>query len=514
MEENFKSFVEELKEENMDSQTTKEYIKIIKKVLDHNIEISGDEISRQEVLQDFIEEYNEELNLDPDKTIKFLYNFSQYNSYKEILKMSKSNKSKFVKSIKEAKAAEKASPEERLISTFDSEKQVITTLRFFFRRIPNLNEKDLLRLISEDKSEITRHLKSELITSIQKSISFLNEYGFLDEYIKEANKELKDLNLDGLKFEKRCPLPDEMGDGKGNIIKYNEKGILTKYSPSGEVINDGEDLSKYEEDIGVLDFFDKDNLEKLSPEELLLIDTFWRGQYLKERLEISKAMATIGYLDLWPAMIGDSEKFIDKLDDGAIANALKRDLALTYLYKQDKNITLRMKMQYSRFLKDIGMVKKDKIEVELANSKHEIDNLITSSRDLSWQQCIVINKLKDKDFSVKNWGTVKDKDDDKMIKIMIEAQNFRGPLIISMDKSFFDLFVKENNLKVPEYKNDGKIDSRYLSVMTKLYLPFSNYFRNYTKRKYEENPESELLASLVGKKAKKVNPDAYEDPSI
>ena len=50
--------------------------------------------------------------------------------------------------------------------------------------------------------------------------------------------------------------------------------------------------------------------------------------------------------------------------------------------------------------------------------------------------------------------------------------------------------------------------------MTKLYLPFSNYFRNYTKRKYEENPESELLASLVGKKAKKVNPDAYEDPSI
>ena len=214
-------------------------------------------------------------------------------------------------------------------------------------------------------------------------------------------------------------------------------------------------------------------MEKLSPEELLLIDTFWRGQYLKERLEISKAMATIGYLDLWPAMIGDSEKFIDKLDDGAIANALKRDLALTYLCKSrtvitpkirrqyikfldandinseveldkelatavksslESNITLRMKMQYSRFLKDIGMVKKDKIEVELANSKHEIDNLITSSRDLSWQQCIVINKLKDKDFSVKNWGTVKDKDDDKMIKIMIEAQNFRGPLIISMEK--------------------------------------------------------------------------------
>ena len=54
----------------------------------------------------------------------------------------------------------------------------------------------------------------------------------------------------------------------------------------------------------------------------------------------------------------------------------------------------------------------------------------------------------------------------------------------------------------PKYKGVKKIDVLTSSIMEKLYLPASNYFKRQTMEKYKENPYSKTLALLTGKKVK------------
>lgn len=520
MEENFKKIIEELKNEKMDTQKAKEYICIIKRFLDKFINNCEGELSKEECLEQFLEYYNSELKTNPNETNKIVFELSQYNSYKELLKLYKSNKSKFKKVVTTAKEKEKTSSKEALFNTLNSENQLIISMRDIFRMFPKLSKKELVLLIQKRKSQTSEYLKSKIINSIQRSVGFLNEYGILDSYIEEANEEFEKLNLEGLKLKKYYCLPDEIGDGKGNFIKYDENGKLCKYDENGKIVNDGDDLDKYEEDIGVIDTFDEDYLKKLSVEDLFMMDTFWKSKYWQERIEMSKAMASIKFLDLWPTILNKGEEAIEQLDDVALSNALKRDLALTYLCRNNKNVTLKIKRQYSKFLKESNMSKRGKIEDEINEETEELNNLTSTANDIALEECFIISKLKTKDFNVKDWGVIEfekaksDDNEEKIVVFAIENPNFRGTLIMSVPEIFLKDFLNTEDIKLPKFKNTDKIDEDYSNIMAKLYLPVNNYFKKYIAKKYQEDPSSELIASLAGKKAKKTLTEKKEDLSL
>lgn len=503
--EEFKKYIEKIKSEEMDPTKAKEYILKIKRYLDEFIKNCQGEISKEEALEQFLEEYNKELEIRKPSTARIMYGVSQYNACKILLNLSKSNKMKFNNLIKTAKQREKEGGFGTLSNSLNTEEQLIVTLRNALRQKVQLTEKDLQGYLKANKAEYEKVLKFDFIKRIEESIVYLDEYGALDELIEKVNSTLEKMNLSGAKIRKRNPLPDERCDKNGNIIKYDEKGKLRKYSQNGDIINDQEDLFKYEEDLGLMEILDKEYLRNESVENLLLLDLFWKAKQLEERSNIAKAMLTINLADLWPTILNENEETVKALDDTLISNTLKRDRALTYLYGSVDKITTRMKRQYTKFLKDNNLPKKGKIEDDVQIEKVELENLINLSKDVSLESCVVIGKLMEKEFDIKNWGVLKEEnyvEGRKELGIYIENPDFRGGILIALPDFMLEQFFQKDDLNLPKFKHPEKIDNAYEEIMSEICLPVTPVFKEYMLRKYFEEPSSELYAKIAGKKVK------------
>lgn len=508
MSEQFKRYVEELKVENVDTMKIKGYILRINNKLNEFRKNSDEELTKQECIDEFMEAYKEDLNYDKTMLIGKVFPFlMQYTSYKEILNLYKSNRVKFKKVVEEARKREKTSRGEIIRMSLDSEEQVIRSLMGIIRENPNYKEKDMLTRIQACKSGVSEELKEMLINSIQSNVAFLEEYGILDSYIDETNNSLEFLNLNELKITKRNPIADEYGDGKGNFIKYDEeKKCFIKHDENGNVIKDGEDLTKYDEDPGVIDMFDEEYLKKLSPEDLLMLDMFWRAKSAEERMEMSKAMSVIRDLDLWDIIVNDDKSKISEIDDSRIINSLKSYYEQKYEFdnpKEEENPTPKRSI-----FKRKSSKKKIETEPETKKEivdKQELENLSVALRDLVLEECIIIGKLRAKDFSIRGWGTLNNEKtgaySDETVFAMDNA-NFRGPVIMSVPTEELKRFFGVDEVRFPEYKGVEKLDYNTSAIMEKLYLPTSNYFKRVAMKKYKENPSSKALALLTGKKLK------------
>lgn len=514
MDNEFKEFLDKFKEEEINSEETKEYILKIKKYLDAFIKNSEGELTEEECLEQFLEKYEEELKPRKTTTRRLMYGVSQYNSCKMLLNLYKANKMKFNNLVKNSRQKEKSSKNEILYNSLKTEEQLEITLRTVFRRYPKATEKEILTELKKDKSYFEEMLKEEFIKRIEDSILYLNEYGTLDELIDLTNRQLESLNLKDITLIKRNPLPDEIYDENRNVIKYDEKGKLCKYDKNGNIILDGDNLEKYKEDLGVLEILDREYLKNLSVENLLLLDAFWKAKQLEERGKISKAMITIELGNLWSSIIYGTEKQIENLDDNIIINNLKRDKALTYLIGNENDITLKMKRQYTKFLKDNNLSKKGKLEDEIKIEKVELDNLVAISSDLALESCVIVGKLKDREFSdVKNWGVFNEYDygnERKEIQVLIENPVFRSPLFMGIPDNILSSYMGTTKIELPKFKGIEKVDNAYNDIMSEMYLPSTDYFKDCMMKKYFDNPSSELFARLAGKKVKTVNKDVRE----
>lgn len=514
MNEQFKKYVEELKLENADGERTKNYILIIKSKLDEFVQNCDGELTKQECLEQFKEAYVEDLKYNKDILVGKIYPYLlQYTSYKELLNFSKTNKLKFRKSIEEAKKREKASKGEKITISLDSEEQLIKSLMGILRENIEYKEKDILGRLQIWKLSISDKLKEMLIESIQSNVSFLEEYGILDLYIDEANNNFELLNLNELKLSKRNPIPDEYGDGHGNFVRYDEeKNGYVKYDENGKIVKDGEDLTKYDEDPGVIDMFNGEYLKKLSPEDLLMLDLFWRGKYLQERIEIAKAMSTIRDLDLWETILNGDKNKITEIDNSQILKSLKTYYAQKYKFDNpEEKIEETPKKRIFKRKSNKKNDNEEQNEKNIVDSK-ELEILSYTLRDLVSEECIIIGKLKAKDFNIRGWGTL-DNDvvetyQDETV-FAIDNASFRGPVIMSVPTGELKRFFGDDII-FPKYKGAQKIDFITSKTMEKLYLPASNYFKRMALEKYKENPSSKTLALLTGKKIKE-GPNTEDD---
>jgi len=523
-EDSFKKELNEIISETLDPKKTKKDILRIKKLLNSLLQNCKGEASEQELLQEFLDEYKKELRT--TKNIEEAYLFIlQHRAYKKLLDKYIKNKSGFDKIVAEAEKREKANNNDEMPITIDINECMIAAVRRVLRKI-NVskeamlielisltkgkideitkskliaemnanNEKMLISQISLLKDKLEREIKSKLIAEMQEDLAFLNEYGFLDEYIESSNEKLHELGLEKLSYLKRNPIPDEKYDSHRNLVKDDE-------------------------DIGVLDSFDTEYLEQFSVDELTRMAGFWKEKYMEARSSISEAMTTIDFLELWDEMLSEDDFSIENLDEDTVKNGLKNFEALAALFRfiNNSEITEGIEKQYSMFLEKNGIKQKRTISEEFESRKPELENLRAAASDIVFSQCLIIYQLYSKEIKVKRWGVLKEdkqsKDLDDAITIVIEDSNFRGPLIIMVPKSILLNYLGIDDVsKLPTFKNPEKIDEKYRKIMEKLYLPTNTFYKKTVGEYYTENPQSPLIANLAGKKPKKI-PDNKDDGS-
>jgi len=493
LEDSFKKELDEIIQETLDPKKTKKDILRIKKLLNSLLQNCKGEATEQELLQEFLDEYKAELRT--TKNIEEAYGLIlQHRAYKELLDRYRRNKNGFDKIVDEAKKREKIDKTEQIPITTDINECMIGAVRRLLRNGNTTNEKMLVERISMLKSKIFKAIKSNLINEMQEDLAFLSEYGFLDEYIDASNEKLHQLGLEKLSYLKRNPIPDEKYDSNGNLVKDDE-------------------------DIGVLDTFDTEYLEQLSIDQLTRMAGFWKEKYMEARASISEAMTTIEFLDLWDEMINEDDSSIENLSEDMIKNGLKNFEALAALFRfiNNSEITEGIEKQYSMFLERNGIAQKRTISEEFESRKPELENLRAAASDTVFSQCLTIYQLYSKNIKVKSWGVLK-KDEksqslDDAITIAIEDSDFRGPLIIMVPESILLNYLGIDDVsKLPAFKNPEKIDEKYRKIMEKLYLPANEFFRKTVGEYYTENPQSQLRASLAGKKVKK-SPENKDDGS-
>lgn len=492
-EDSFKKELDEIISGTLEPKKTKTDILRIKKLLNALVKNCKGEASEEELLQEFLDTYKSELK--STKNMEEAYALIlQHRAYKELLNRFRRNKSSFDKVISEAKKREKINNKEEIPIIRDLDECMIGAVRRLLRKGNIKTEKMLVDSISMLKGKIHQMIKKNLIDEMQEDIAFLNEYGFLDEYIDSSNEKLRELGLDKLIYLKRNPIPDEKYDSDGNLVKDDE-------------------------DIGVWDSFDTEYLEELTIEQLTRMASFWKEKYMESRVAISEAMTVVDFLDLWGDMLDEDNSTIENLDEDMVKNGLKNFEALAALFKfiNKSEITEGIERQYSMFLEKNGIKQKRTIEEEFKGKKAELENIRAAATDIVFSQCLSIYQLYSKDIKVKSWGILK-KDEktqgmDDAITILIEDAEFRVPYIIVLPKSilFNDLGIEDES-KLPVYKNSDKIDKQYREIIEKLYLPTNEFYKKTVGEYYTEKPQSSLIANLAGKKAKKT-PDNKDDGS-
>lgn len=481
MEKSFKEIIEEIKKENINEEEIKKYILSIKRVVKKAYESCKDEQEEAEILEEYLEDYNNDLKF-RGKTQDIFNRMLMYNAYKNMIQDFKGNKISFDSVVREARKRESENNSATITLNTNIKEAMISAIRYIIRTRKTTKEKEILIALQEEKSKISKYLKDKMIDIMHGSVTLLNEYGFIDEYIAEANEELKQLGLAELQYEKRNPIAD---------IQYDENGKVVK------------DV----EDIGVIDTFARDNLEQLPLEDLIFMTTFWESKYLQERIGLSKAMSTVKTLNLWNTMLHEEDEKIENFNSSMLQGALKKDLALTYLVKNEATVTSRMDKQYKKFIEKEGIKESLNLNEEVKTLEPEISNLESAARDVAILECLILHQIRTKESKVKRWGVIDkseiedDIEENQGITFAIENKNFRGTLVMSLPKYLLKDFFGIEEAQLPKY--DKELDNTYCDIMSKLYLPTNKYFTNLIQKAYKENPQSELLADLSGKKVQK-----------
>jgi len=513
----FNDIITEIKDEYKDPKETKRYIMMIKRILDKAIESCVSELSREEILKQYLEEYSSDIQY-RSNICDLFSDIIQYRGYRDILRSYKSNRNEFNKAIREARLLEEKDKNSELHLNIDAYKNMVGTLRNLLRGNPKAVESTIIPYVQKLKNIKEEALKDALIKIIQKRVSFLNGYGMLEPLIEEANKELDELELERLKYRLRNPLTqrDTIPQPDGRILPiFDENGKRIKYDENYMTI------SEDSEDIGVLDAYSREALQKYSPEYLMMQLAFVQSKYWEERIEMSKAMATIDSLELWGTIIDGDESDIQNLDDDTVDSALIKDLFLNIIQRNGIEVTPKIARQYKAFIKQKGLDKKGNgIKTDILKMKMESDDLSSTISDITILQCLILQQLKEKNPEVARWGIVKPKNgeattfssekqgvfNDKeeasdVVVIAIDHKESRGELVLAYSEDLLKHFFKVDKLNFPEYKTE--IGDKYSSIMAKLYIPVTECYKRIIKEEYKANPYSPVVAALNGKSVKK-----------
>lgn len=485
-EKDFNSIIADIKKETFDPETTKKYISLIATRMRNAYKNCSDELTPEEFIAIFLQEYNNELNFTGSAN-ELYRDVLKNRGYRDFLKLYKNDRGKFNSIIRIARQREEKNNQERLNVDINREENMISILRNLFRCSYTDVEKVIIPFMQRSKEMSESDIKQRMIKIIQESVAFLNDYGILDEYISDANAQLAELGLERLSYKKRNPIPDEKYNAEGKKIENNE-------------------------DIGVIDAVDTDVLMQ-HPIDVLIIETaFWESKYWQNRIEISRAKGVMDSLGIWNDTLLNGNIAIADINDEKLEDALKKDEAITELHRRGIEVSPKLSEQYDRFVTQ-KCVNSEGLNLKQAYEKMngEITNLAVTGYDIATLQCLIISQLLQKNPRVKRWGKIPNDemeninvDGDNLISVAVDHQDFRGTIILASSKKTLQDVFHADNIDFPDYKKIDSIDEKYNDILTKICILNSEYFKRVIKEEYKNNPNNQLLAFLNGKPVKKV----------
>lgn len=470
MENNFEEIIEECKNIEVNIDGIKLLIKRIQdKIATFAKNVEG-EIPLEEVILEFINAYKEENTANPDNKLNY-QRFIQYKALKKIQEIIKKKPSKFNELLSLAKQKEQENNDETLKIQLDLEEEMIYCIRNILRKCKKeIKSSELSDIVDYNKLELGKIVKNGFIESIQKSIAYLDEFRFIDDYIEMYNERAVEFGLERLKLVKRNPIPDEQYDEKGKLVKDTE-------------------------DIGVLDSFSKENLEQLSLESLSFLDLFWKSRYYGKSELMNIALQIIEKEGLWKDLASGKE-IVNDLDNDRIKNIMTQIFITRRISINNIPVTPEMEDMYKTFLTGNGL-EASSLENDARTGKEGFENRNKIRQEVSMLETMNVIKMLQRDMNVKRYSILEDENlDSRYAVLVIELPEFRGPMLVEIDQAELAEYIKMSKNRIPKFENYSK---EYLKFTALIGLISNKYYRDAVKKEYQENPTA-ITAALAGKK--------------
>lgn len=345
-----------------------------------------------------------------------------------------------------------------------------------------------------------------------KSLTFLGvqfkRFGLLEKYCKDQNRFLDKLNMKELGY----PLNAEQ----------NTNGSIT-----------------------VEELFSKETLDKMSINQLSMLNSFWMNRYTKELESMNQSFFIVTALNLW----SDIKNAPINSEDGRISININEQ-ELENIYKKMYFLHETSQIMLEHFNKNLAE-NKDKESVvvgengntarviETAEFENELDKAISEDyseyfgklnpkftndflKDFGTYRIIdnsmhnayrlkdmnmiaILSNLQKRNFS-KNWGVVledgKDIETSKKVLLGIDFEGFNMPVRLHIDKSVIEEFFKANQdtTIVPVYEGETDFRNQGKVVSTQILMPLSKPqkigLKQIEERQKIDSPTKNLVEHL------------------
>lgn len=324
-------------------------------------------------------------------------------------------------------------------------------------------EKDALKIILSTaynrELNKAKTLEIQLLQDCYKNV--IQRYNLSDKYIKNNNREFRQIGLKNV----------VEGDNINNLFK---------------------------------EFWSSDNLNKLSEEELAVLNIFWGNKKAKEINNINLAYSIIRSLGLYKKIVNDE---MGEIYDSTIEIVVQKSFfqqELVKIYweeakdKKDESISEDMKT----FLKEHEDIYKRTFGGNIFNDfYYEYQNLIQKNNAYILKGNIanteIVRLLNSK--TIKNWGVMEDagKDNEKLL-IGIDLKGFNMPIRVHLEKDNLQstLYSAGHNTILPEYKGNDDFSKGNWIMKSHLIVPINKKYKEALK-KATNNIELEEYSNTV-----------------
>lgn len=329
-------------------------------------------------------------------------------------------------------------------------------------------------LIRESKLTVFNQIKEEYMKALHEIIKVLDSFDFLEEHEKRHNQNQRKLNFE----QRKCDIRE---------------------------------------------IFSKENLEKMSLQELISLTSFWSNRLAKLMEDMNSARFIFQDLNLFEEFIKDEneyEKFPDsKISDETLKNEIRKIIVLDKITKSyiskiiEKAITKQEKGKieinmseefwdvYGEYEEKYFEEFKERLPfAENSLEKDVIEKYFTGKN-------MLINLYKVKDITelalvencllrenIENWGYFESEDEKQYIGIAFDVRGLNMPVRLHIEKKLLKHFLRDNGLecKIPVYLGAKDFILNGNVTGTQILYPITEQekedLRNY-KVDFEKDPQ-------------------------
>lgn len=329
-------------------------------------------------------------------------------------------------------------------------------------------------LIRESKLTVFNQIKEEYMKALHEIIKVLDSFDFLEEHEKRHNQNQRKLNFE----QRKCDIRE---------------------------------------------IFSKENLEKMSLQELISLTSFWSNRLAKLMEDMNSARFIFQDLNLFEEFIKDEneyEKFPDsKISDETLKNEIRKIIVLDKITKSyiskiiEKAITKQEKGKieinmseefwdvYGEYEEKYFEEFKERLPfAENSLEKDVIEKYFTGKN-------MLINLYKVKDITelalvencllrenIENWGYFESEDEKQYIGIAFDVRGLNMPVRLHIEKKLLKHFLRDNGLecKIPVYLGAKDFILNGNVTGTQILYPIAEQekedLRNY-KVDFEKDPQ-------------------------